>query len=58
MPDVHDANFLPIAPHWPLEDGCITVPGYDIPILPASAIAQTAIYWSILQQLSVSPPSS
>ena len=28
-------------------DGCVTLPGYDIPILPASGVVQAAIFWSI-----------
>lgn len=40
-------NILHIAPAWPLDDGCVSVPGYDIPILPASGVVQAAIYWTI-----------
>lgn len=40
-------NILYIAPAWPLTDGCVTVPGYDVPILPASGVVQAAIYWTI-----------
>lgn len=40
-------NILYIAPAWPLTDGCVSVPGYDIPILPASGVVQAAIYWTI-----------
>ena len=41
------SNILYIDPAWPLTDGCVTVPGYDIPILPASGVVQAAIYWTI-----------
>ncbi len=40
-------NILYIAPAWPLTDACVNVPGYDIPILPASGVVQAAIYWTI-----------
>jgi hypothetical protein len=36
-----------IRPGWPLTDACVNVPGYDIPILPASGVVHAAIYWSI-----------
>ena len=44
------SNILYIDPAWPLTDGCVTVPGYDIPILPASGVVQAAIYWTIASQ--------
>jgi hypothetical protein len=43
-------HILYIDPGWPLTDGCVAVPGYDIPILPASGVAQAAIYWSIASE--------
>jgi hypothetical protein len=44
------SNILYIDPAWPLTDGCVTVPGYDIPILPASGVVQAAIYWTIASE--------
>ena len=44
------SNILYINPAWPLTDGCVTVPGYDIPILPASGVVQAAIYWAIASE--------
>ena len=44
------SHILYIDPAWPLDDGCVTLPGYDIPILPASGIIQAAIYWSIASE--------
>ena len=44
------SNILYINPAWPLTDGCVTVPGYDIPILPASGVVQAAIYWTIASE--------
>ncbi len=41
-------NILYIAPGWPMTDACVTVPGYDIPILPASGVIQAAIFWTIV----------
>jgi hypothetical protein len=43
-------NILYIDPAWPLADGCVTVPGYDVPILPASGVVQAAIYWTIASE--------
>jgi len=44
------SNVLYIDPAWPLADGCVTVPGYDVPILPASGVIQAAIYWTIASE--------
>jgi hypothetical protein len=44
------SNILYIDPAWPLADGCVTVPGYDIPILPASGVVQAAVYWTIASE--------
>jgi hypothetical protein len=44
------SNIIYMDPAWPLPDACVTVPGYDIPILPASGVIDAAIYWSILAQ--------
>jgi hypothetical protein len=44
------SNILYLDPGWPLADGCVTVPGYDIPILPASGVAQAAAYWTIASE--------
>jgi hypothetical protein len=41
-------NILYINPHWPPTDACVTVKGYDIPILPPSGVMQAAIYWSVV----------
>jgi len=41
------SNVLYIDPAWPFADGCLTVPGYDVPILPARGVVQAAIYWTI-----------
>ncbi len=43
-------NILYIDPAWPLADGCVAVPGYDVPILPASGIMQAGIYWTIASE--------
>jgi hypothetical protein len=39
-----------IDPGWRLTDGCVTVPGYDIPILPASGVVQAAVFWTIASE--------
>jgi hypothetical protein len=43
-------NILYIDPAWPQADGCVMVPGYDIPILPSSGVIQAAIYWAIASE--------
>jgi len=50
------SNILYIDPAWPLTDGCVTVPGYDIPILPASGVVQAAIYWTIASERGRTTP--
>jgi hypothetical protein len=49
-------NLLYLNPHFPIEDGCCQLPNYPYPILPSSAIAQAAIYWSILSELDAKSP--
>ena len=52
-------NILYLDPAWPFADGCVTVPGYDVPILPASGVVQAAIYWTIASErakLTAEPP--
>jgi hypothetical protein len=44
------SNILYIDPAWPLADGCVTVTGYDVPILPASGVVQAAVYWTIVSE--------
>lgn len=41
-----------IRPGWPFGDALTTVPGYDVEILPASGIVQTAIYWAVVGSIS------
>jgi len=43
-------NILYVDPGWPLADGCVAVPGYDVPILPASGVIQAAIFWTIASE--------
>jgi len=43
-------NILYIDPAWPLADGCVMAPGYDVPILPASGVVQAAIYWTMASE--------
>ena len=40
-----------IRPGWPYGDSLVPVPGYDIRILPASGILQTAIYWAVVGEM-------
>ena len=48
------SNILYLDPGWPLADGCVAIPGYDIPILPASGVIQAAIYWAIASERDAS----
>ena len=43
------SNILYLDPAWPLADGCVSLHGYDIPILPASGVVDAAIYWTMRQ---------
>ena len=43
-------NILYLDPAWPLADGCVTIAGYDVPILPASGVVQAVIYWAIASE--------
>jgi len=44
-------NIIYMNPGWPLADNCVHVPGYDVPILPASGAVNAAIYWAFLAQV-------
>ena len=44
------SNILYLDPGWPLADGCVAVPGYDVPILPASGVMHAAIYWTLISE--------
>ena len=46
LPEGSD-RLIYINPYWPINDNCVSVPGYDIPILPASGVIDAAIYWAI-----------
>lgn len=37
-----------IHPGWHYTDSLVDVPGYDVRILPASGILQSAVYWSVV----------
>ena len=45
-----DPDYI-IRPGWHYTDSLVDVPGYDIRILPASGIVQSAIYWSVVGQI-------
>ncbi|GMV93773.1 MAG: hypothetical protein AMXMBFR82_35510 [Candidatus Hydrogenedentota bacterium] len=44
---VDDSGVIWIDPMWSWPDACVTVEGYDIPILPPSGIVNSAIAWEI-----------
>jgi hypothetical protein len=39
---------LVIRPCWPYTDALVELPGYDVRILPASGILQTAVFWAVM----------
>jgi hypothetical protein len=41
-----------IHPCWPYTDSLVGVPGYDVRILPSSGILQSAIYWSVIGEIT------
>ena len=56
--DAGPAPDLVIRPGWPYGDALVAVPQYDVPILPASGIVQTAIYWAVVGALALSGADS
>jgi uncharacterized phosphosugar-binding protein len=42
-----------IHPGWYYTDSLVPVPGYDVPILPASGILQSAIYWAVTGEMAM-----
>lgn len=42
-----DPNAIWIDPMWPWDDAVVTLPNYDIPMLPPSGIVNSAIAWEI-----------
>jgi uncharacterized phosphosugar-binding protein len=48
-------NVIYFDPHSVEGDACVTVRGYDVPILPSSAITQAAIYWAMVAEASTAP---
>jgi hypothetical protein len=37
-----------ICPRWPYGDSLVSIPDYDVPILPSSGIIQAALYWAVV----------
>lgn len=46
-----------IHPGWHYTDSLVDVPGYDVRILPASGIMQSAIYWAVLGEMAMLSPT-
>ena len=44
-----------VDPYWEYGDACVEVPGYDIKILPASGVVQTAALWMIIGEIAGVP---
>ncbi len=53
--DKRNADICPecvyLNPYWPISDGCVRVPGYDVPVLPASGVMNAAVYWSLMAEI-------
>ena len=48
--DDRSDDIVYVDPHWPMDDACVPLEGYDIPILPASGVVQAAVYWSVVSE--------
>jgi len=44
-------NVIHLRSGWPVTDACVIVPGYDVPILPASGVVNAAVYWALLAEV-------
>ncbi len=40
-----------IAAPWPTADGCVEIPGYDIPVLAVSGVMHSVIYYAVRSQV-------
>lgn len=43
----HDSGVIRIDPMWDWPDACVQLDGYDVPLLPASGIIDSAIAWEV-----------
>ena len=51
-PDEYDTDrFLWLETPWPLEDGAIEIPGYDIKVLPVTGFMNGALFWALALEL-------
>jgi hypothetical protein len=57
-PTVQSKDLVRMDPHWPVEDGCVKIEGYDVPALAESGVINAAIYWSIVQDSTTNRPAS
>ena len=46
-----DKNFHWIAAPWPLTDGCVEIPGYDVPILAVTGVMHGVTYYAVRSQV-------
>ncbi len=54
QPDEYNTDrFLWLETPWPLEDGAIEIPGYDINVLPVTGFTNIALFWTIALELYV-----
>ena len=50
-----DPLHLYVNPHWPVTDGCLELPGYDVKACPLSAIMGLACYYAICAEAIAAP---
>ena len=44
-----DETLIYIKPFWEIQDAAVSLPGYDVSILPISGIMQSTVYWQLAQ---------
>lgn len=44
------ARIIHLNPGWPIDDACVRIEGYDVPILPASGVINASIYWAMVAE--------
>ena len=44
-------SFHWIAAPWPITDGCVEIPGYDIPVLAVTGVMHSVIYYAVRSQV-------
>jgi hypothetical protein len=45
-------RIIHLDPGWPIDDACVKIEKYDVPILPASGVVNAALYWALTAEAS------